>query len=156
MIDMLNEHRNLNMEMIDMSEQFTDMLQKRHAKRRWLYYAWILVTVLIGIVAVGWAVMGYWLNAACNAAWVFIALTRIADQRLMTAYIDMTAQSYKRNAELHQQISNFEGMVKACDEKMAIYEEMRQIYKEMTKVYQEQAEHLQQYIDELKKNQSKQ
>lgn len=126
------EHSEHMEKLIKENEEFLRYLHRRVYVYRALHYAWIAISVLIGASAIGWAVMGQWMYAACNAAWVFIALLRANDQRVLGNHVDTSLKYIDSNIMLRRIVSHYQAMTTGYQTQVNIYKELKHTYDELT------------------------
>lgn len=127
------EYAEFNQKVISECKEFVRDIRKRVITYRALKAAWIVVTVFIGATAVLWAITGHWLNAACNAAWVGVALLRIYDQRSLARYGDITIKFIEHNIYLRQKVNNYMSLIKHYKDQIATYKELHGTYQQLSK-----------------------
>lgn len=130
---MKQEYAEFNQKVISECKGFASDIRKRVITYRALKAAWIVVTVFIGATAVLWAITGHWLNAACNAAWVGIALLRIYDQRSLARYGDITIRFIEHNIDLRHKVNNYMSLTKDYKDQIATYKELHGTYQQLSK-----------------------
>ena len=118
--------------MIKENEDFLRHLHHRVYVYRTLHYVWIAISVLIGACAIGWAVMGQWMYAVCNAAWVFIAMMRANDQRVLGNQVDTSLKYIDSNITLRRIVSHYQAMTTDYKTQVNIYKDMKHTYDEFT------------------------
>ena len=126
------EHSEHMEKMIKENEDFLRHLHRRVYVYRAMHYAWIVISVFIGASAIGWAVMGQWMYAACNAAWVFIALMRVNDQRVLVNQVDTSLKYIDSNITLRRLVSHYQAMTTDYQTQVNIYKELKHTYDELT------------------------
>ena len=119
-------------EMIKENDDFLRHLHRRVYVYRALHYAWIAISVFIGASAIGWAVMGQWMYAACNVAWVIIALLRANDQRVLGNHVDTSLKYIDSNITLRRIVSHYQAMTTGYQTQVNIYKELKHTYDELT------------------------
>jgi len=132
------EYAEFNQEVISECKGFVRDIRKSVYTNRALKAAWIVVTVFIGATAVLWAITGHWLNAACNAAWVGVALLRINDLRSLARYGDITIRFIERNIDLRKMVNKYMSITKGYEDQIAIYKELRDTYQQLSNNQQAQ------------------
>lgn len=135
--------------LIKENEEFLRYLHRRVYVYRALHYAWIAISVLIGASAIGWAVMGQWMYAACNAAWVFIALLRANDQRVLANHVDTSLKYIDSNITLRRIVSHYQAMTTGYQTQVNIYKELKHTYDELTSTQKAQIAEQESTINKL-------
>lgn len=143
------EHSEHMEKMIKETEDFLRHLHRRVYVYRALHYAWIAVSVLIGASAIGCAVMGQWMYAAFNAAWVFIALMRANDQRVLWNQVDTSLKYIDSNITLRRIVSHYQAMMTDYQTQVNIYKELKHAYEEFTSAQKAQIAEQQSTINRL-------
>ena len=118
--------------MIKENEDFLRHLHRRVYVYRALHYAWIAISVLIAASAIGWAVMGQWMYAACNAAWVVVALMRANDQRVLGNHVDTSLKYIDSNITLRRIVSHYQAMTTDYQTQVNLYKDIKHTYDEFT------------------------
>ena len=143
------EHSEHMEKMIKENEDFLRHLHRRVYVYRALHYAWIAISVLIGASAIGWAVMGQWMYAACNAAWVFVALMRANDQRILVNQVDTSLKYIDSNITLRHIVSHYQAMTTDYQTQINIYKELKHTYDELTSTQKAQIAEQERTINRL-------
>lgn len=135
--------------MIKENEDFLRHLHRRVYVYRALHYAWIAIIVLIGACAIGWAVMGRWMYAACNAAWVFVALMRANDQRVLGNQVDTSLKYIDSNITLRRIVNHYQAMTTDYQTQVNIYKDLKHTYDELTSTQKAQIAEQERTINRL-------
>lgn len=135
--------------MIKENEDFLRHLHRRVYVYRALHYVWIVISVLIAASAIGWAVMGQWMYAACNAAWVIIALLRANDQRVLANHVDTSLKYIDRNITLRRTVSHYQAMTTDYQTQVNLYKDMKHAYDEFTSAQKAQIAEQESFINRL-------
>ena len=135
--------------MIKENEDFLRHLHRRVYVYRALHYAWIAIIVLIGACAIGWAVMGRWIYAACNAAWVFVALMRANDQRVLGNQVDTSLKYIDSNITLRRIVNHYQAMTTDYQTQVNIYKDLKHTYDELTSTQKAQIAEQERTINRL-------
>ena len=143
------EHSEHMEKMIKENEDFLRHLHRRVYVYRALHYAWIVISVLIAASAIGWAVMGQWIYAACNAAWVFVALMRANDQRVLGNQVDTSLKYIDSNITLRRIVSHYQAMTTDYQTQVNIYKELKQTCDELTSTQKAQIAEQERTINRL-------
>ena len=125
------EHSEHMEKMIKENEEFLRYLHRRVYVYRTLHYVWIAISMLIGASAIGLAVMGQWMYAACNATWVFVALMRSNDQRVLVNQVDTSLKYIDSNITLRRIVSHYQAMTTDYQTQVNIYKELKQTCDEL-------------------------
>lgn len=135
--------------MIKENEDFLRHLHRRVYVYRALHYAWIVISVLIGASAIVWAVMRQWMYAAFNAAWVFIALMRVNDQRVQVNQVGISLKYIDSNITLRRIVSHYQAMTTDYQTQVNIYKELKHTYDELTSAQKAQIAEQERTINRL-------
>lgn len=135
--------------MIKENEDFLRHLHRRVYVYRALHYAWIAISVLIGASAIGWAVMGQWIYAACNAAWVFVALMRANDQRVLGNQVDTSLKYIDSNITLRRIVSHYQAMTTDYQTQVNLYKDIKHTCDELISTQKAQIAEQERIINRL-------
>ena len=110
-------------------EEIVEHYRKRLIWYRFFYVAWWIVTIGIALSMVAWAMIGKWLYVVNNAAWLFIALMRVYDQRSLTNIAGVTLHATSLNINLHRRVYIHHLREEAYEKQARLYEEIIDAYK---------------------------
>lgn len=108
---------------------FDEHFRKRLFWYRFFYVAWWIITIGIALSMVAWAMIGKWLYVVNNAAWLFVALMRVYDQRSLTNLAVIITGYGTLNINLKRRLFIYKCREEAYEKQARLYEELIDVYK---------------------------